>query len=106
MALRTRRLDGGPFMSCSGFPNCRFAESYYEALDEAMADWHQRESRRERREPRRERTTVPPDFLAVDRGLRRLIAIVHPDKNPREGTLAHLLTVEVNRMREELKKGR
>lgn len=35
LAARTRKRDGGRFVSCTGWPRCAFAADYNEALQEA-----------------------------------------------------------------------
>lgn len=100
LVLRHRKRDGEPFIACSGFPKCRFAADFHPVL--ARLSKRITELERELRSER-ERWPATPGRPSgdVDRMLKQLIRIAHPDMNDGH-PVAEKLTKELNRMRSEL----
>lgn len=98
IVVRRRRADGEAFLSCLSYPVCKWGGDYDKALDE-LSD----EMMELRDENRRLRASGPKASLGIDRELRSIIAVAHPDKWPKAGTLAHEITTLLNALRSRLK---
>lgn len=73
-----RKTDNDYFLGCTGYPACRFTDSYDDALSDCL-DWI---------------------AASLDVDLKKLIALAHPDRWP-QNPLAHELTVALNALREK-----
>lgn len=87
LLVRTRRVDGEPFLSCSRFPACRCALPYVDGLAEIRAEI---ETLRSEVSQLRAHGSVPPAAGPQDpaRLLREILVRFHPDK--RGATVATL----------------
>jgi hypothetical protein len=74
------RRDHSPFIGCVGYPQCRYTAPY----DEAIQQLAERLARHESGLLWRPHTPhLPADYVArssVDRALRHLAAVAHPDR--------------------------
>ena len=93
LVVRRRRADEARFVSCSAYPECRWAGDYDGRLHELMAEID---------ELRRQHRASP--HVDLDRELRALIKIAHPDKwqTADAKRLGHELTVALVALRERL----
>lgn len=73
-----RKTNESYFLGCSGYPACRFTDSYDDALADCL-DWY---------------------AASIDVDLKKLIALAHPDYWP-QNPLAHEITVALNALREK-----
>ena len=95
LRLNRRKRDGGEFVGCTGFPNCRFAEDLegqgilgrLHSLEEQVRALARRD---------------PMSLSAVSSKFRDMIAWCHPDKHPTGMISAHEVTVRLNQIRKEL----
>lgn len=99
LVRRTRRRDGNPFLSCSGYPRCDFAEDYDSKLNDLVGEVD--ELRREVSALRHQVVRGGPR-AEVDRELRGVITFAHPDRWPDAQDLAHGVTSRLNALREKL----
>lgn len=89
LVRRTRRADGNAFLSCSGYPTCKFAEDFdphVAALAEEVGKLRARS----------------PASVDLARELRSIIAAAHPDRWPAAAELAHAITARLNALRDKL----
>ena len=98
IVVRRRRVDGEPFLSCIAYPTCKWAGDYDRTIDELSDQMMEL-----RDENRRLRASGPKADFDIDRELRSIIAIAHPDKWPKAGALAHEITTLLNALRGRLK---
>jgi ssDNA-binding Zn-finger/Zn-ribbon topoisomerase 1 len=91
LILRRNRRTSDPFLGCDNFPRCSFTEEYVSALQDLAA------------------AHVAPitSIRDIDRALRQIIGVVHPDKWQSAGRsaeeLAHTLTIELLNLRETVR---
>lgn len=115
LVRKTRRADGNGFLSCSGYPDCRFAEDLDPHLDDlatqirelnARVDELQAQVRRQAQQPPRSQSggglRNQRGSLNLSRELRDLIAAAHPDRWPGAPELAHLMASRLNALRSKL----
>lgn len=99
LVRRKRRSDNQPFLSCTAYPNCKFAEDWdphVTALADEVADLRA-DMASMRAELARARTRgVDSDF---DKKLRDVIVFAHPDRWPNAQELAHEITTRLNVLR-------
>jgi hypothetical protein len=100
IVVRRRRVDGSRFVSCVGYPECRWAGDYDEALEriaDQLTDLRDEVKRLRAREP-----SAGPD---LSRALLGIIRLAHPDKwqGASAKQLAHEVTTRLNELREKLK---
>ncbi len=93
LVRRTRKVDGGAFLSCSGFPKCKFSES----IDPHISSLSE-EIRVLRIEVRTLQSRADRKY-DVDKELKELIFFAHPDKWPNSQDLSHGITVRINALR-------
>ena len=94
VVTRTRRADGERFLSCSAYPECRWAGDYDEALQELAESYAQMimEARSGRR-----------DSGGISDALREIIGLARPDKFPADAQAqANAVTAALNALRENL----
>jgi ssDNA-binding Zn-finger/Zn-ribbon topoisomerase 1 len=109
LVRKTRRSDGNAFLSCTGYPSCKFAEDFDQHVDEVareIADLRDevqilRAQLRAQPMPGRRPSTSAID---ISRELKLLVASVHPDRHqtPEAQKLAHELAVRVNALRSKI----
>lgn len=102
LVRRTRRTDGNAFLSCSGYPACKFAEDWdphvarlSEDVDALRSEVAQLRSEL----ARGRRSSHTPD---ISRELRDVIAFAHPDRWPQSSDLAHGIAARLNALRGRL----
>lgn len=98
LVRRSRKADSKPFLSCSGYPACRFAEDWDPQIARlaSVVEQLQQELNTVRAElQRRSRTDL-------DRKLREVVAFAHPDRWPAAVELAHGITSRLNALRSGL----
>lgn len=115
LVLRQNRQTGARFTGCSAYPGCAFAEPHdprVQALSTAVVQavqtlatqvaQMQTEVQRQRAHLQAEvQRQVAAERATLDRTVRQLIALAHPDRWP-ETPLAHELTVALVALRETL----
>lgn len=99
LVRRTRRADGNAFLSCSGYPECRFAEDFDPHLNALADQIRELTARVAELERGRSRGGAAP---GLSRELRDIIAAAHPDRWPAAAELAHLVTSRLNALRGKL----
>lgn len=99
-ALRLSGNDGQPFLSCSGYPGCKFAEDWDPHVSR-LAD-EVGELRREMEQLRAQVKRGSGSHPDISRALRAIIAFAHPDRWPEAPKLAHEVTAQLNALRERL----
>ena len=107
LVLRQNRQSGALFTGCSAYPGCAFAEPHDPHVQilstgvvravEALATQVAQSQADAQRQAAAERATL-------ERTVRRLIALAHPDRWP-DTPLAHELTVALVALRETLRPG-
>lgn len=106
LVRRTRRRDGNPFLSCSGYPACSFAEDYDPHLNEIADELEQLKARVRVLERQARGQSAPRTSSAsgidISRALRDVIAAAHPDRWPGSPELAHLVAAQLNALRSKL----
>jgi len=105
LRVRRRRADREPFLACSAWPRCTFAEDLDERsqrlarriaeLETAIADRDD-----ELADLRGARAQLPADSLAKE--LREIIVATHPDKWP-GNPLAHEACARLTALRDRLR---
>jgi len=98
IVVRRRRADGEAFLSCLSYPVCKWGGDYDQALDELSDQMTEL-----RDEIRRLRSSGPKASFDIDRELRVIISVAHPDKWPKAGALAHEITSLLNALRSRIK---
>lgn len=107
LVRRTRRSDGGAFLSCSSYPDCKFAEDL---------DPHLAKIAVELNALRAEIAVLRADLAnakthgggggasnsEIAKKLRDVIAFAHPDRWPAASILAHGVTSRLNAIREAI----
>lgn len=94
VVTRHRRADGEKFLSCSAYPDCRWAGDYDEALHELADSFAKKIVEVERRGGDRGR---------IADALRKVIALAHPDKFPEDARAqATEVTAALNALRGSL----
>ena len=107
LVLRQNRQSGALFTGCSAYPGCTFSEPHDPRVQtlstgvvravEALATQVARNQAAAQRQAATERATL-------ERSMRQLIALAHPDRWP-DTPLAHELTVALVALRERLRRG-
>src|SRR5215470_12690770 len=107
LVLRQNRQSGALFTGCSAYPGCAFSEPHDPRVQtlstgvvravEALASQVAQIQAEAQRQAATERATL-------ERRVRQLIALAHPDRWP-DTPLAHELTVALVALRERLRRG-
>ena len=100
LVRRTRRQDKQPFLSCSGFPVCKFAEDWD---PQVTALGREIQTLRAEVEVLRQMCQQKPK-VDCDPQIKAALAYVHPDRWPNAAELAHGAFVRLNTIRATLKK--
>ncbi len=83
LAIRKRNRDGESFVSCTGFPSCKYAGSIDETLDRMQGRIDRIISRSKKLEDEMNKLRFAQDPRSgLENILRDLIFKFHPDRNP------------------------
>jgi ssDNA-binding Zn-finger/Zn-ribbon topoisomerase 1 len=100
LRVRTNRSDGTAFIGCTTFPACRFTQPLLPALA------HRVRQLQDELDDQRALGVVGVDrdlaLRDLDRALRDLAALAHPDRWP-DNELAHEVTVRLLALRDALR---
>jgi ssDNA-binding Zn-finger/Zn-ribbon topoisomerase 1 len=102
LVRRTRRSDGNPFLSCSGYPDCKFAEDYDPHLNELADQVRVLTARVDSLQAQLRSQGTARSSPDLSRELRAVIAAAHPDRWPTAPDLAHLVVAKLNALRAKL----
>jgi hypothetical protein len=116
LVLRQNRQTGALFTGCHAYPGCAFTEPhdpYIQAVSSRLVQTFQRlamqvveaqaEARRQIAQVQAEtQRHVAAERITLERTVRQLIALAHPDRWP-DNPLAHELTVALVALREALR---
>lgn len=95
IVVRKRRVDGERFISCTRYPNCKWAGDYDAVLNELDAAIT-------RLEQQARRGSSDARGVDVARELKSITALAHPDRWPGALELAHEVTVRINALRDKI----
>jgi hypothetical protein len=109
LSVRHNRSTGEPFIGCDGYRlGCKFTEPYDEVLAEfadEIAALHRRASTLEHELERLNSSHSGPLPNTIDRELRDIAVLSHPDRWP-DNELAHQVCAAVNNLRTRFSEGR
>src|SRR6266851_3518944 len=105
LVLRQNRQTGALFTGCSAYPGCAFTEPHDSRVQTLSTGVVQAEARRQVAEAQAEtQRQMAAERATLDRTVRQLIALAHPDRWP-DTPLAHELTVALVALRQTLQPG-
>ena len=107
LVLRQNRQTGALFTGCSAYPGCAFTEPHDSRVQTLSTGLVQAraEARRQVAEAQAEsQRQLAAERATLDRTVRQLIALAHPDRWP-DTPLAHELTVALVALRQTLQPG-
>ena len=107
LGLRQNRQTAALFAGCSSYPSCAFAEPHDPRVQTLATQvvQVQTEARRQVAQAQADaQRHVAAERATLDRTVRQLIALVHPDRWP-DTLLAHELTVALVALRQTLQPG-
>lgn len=105
LVRRTRRSDRQPFLSCSGYPACRFAEDWDSHISNLARDIQGlRDEVQGLRSELRSKSSNGAGATTSDvsRALREIIAFAHPDRWPKAAEISTEIVKRLNALREKL----
>jgi hypothetical protein len=107
LVLRQNRQTAVLFTGCSAYPSCTFAEPHdprVQTLATQVVQVHAEARRQVAQAQADAQRHVAAERATLDRTVRQLIALVHPDRWP-DTPLAHELTVALVALRTTLQPG-
>jgi hypothetical protein len=103
LVLRQHRQTAALFTGCSAYPGCAFAEPHDPRV-QTLAKVHAEARRQVAHAQADAQRHVAAERANLDRTVRQLIALAHPDRWP-DTPLAHALTVALVALRTTLQPG-
>lgn len=104
LRVKRRRADREPFLACSAWPRCDFAEDIDERSNRLAERIVELEDELALAEDQAAVDRVRLPASIVSKGLLEIIALAHPDRRaPHELAFAHEVTVALNRLRDSLR---
>ena len=107
LVLRQNRQTAALFTGCSAYPSCAFAEPHdprVQALATQVVEVHAEARRQVAHAQADAQRHLVAERATLDRTVRQLIALAHPDRWP-DTPLAHELTVALVALRQTLQPG-
>jgi ssDNA-binding Zn-finger/Zn-ribbon topoisomerase 1 len=95
LVRRNRRKDNQPFLSCSGYPNCKFAEDWDPHIQELKQLF-------DRRIAELENLRGTSNENDIKKTIREIMVFAHPDRWPAAWKeLAHGVTARLSALRDK-----